>query len=125
MTNIIMLVMAMLVQVESAGKPGARGDGGRAVGLYQMWPVAVAEANRIEAIYARREGRQARQWTLADRLSRTASGEMAWITLRWHYDRGATDPVTLAGRWRNPYSECPKWYRRRLLHALAGRKANR
>ena len=39
-------------------------------------------------------------------------------TLRWHYRRGVTDPVALACKWRNPYSRCPEWHRRKIEKAI-------
>ena len=124
MTGLVAKVIAALIAVESGGDWRAVGDGGKAVGGLQMWPVAVQEANRIEAIYARREGRTPRKWTLADRRNPTQGKEMAFVTLRWHYERGTRDPVKLGGKWRNPYGQAaPKWYLRRVRDALqpAGR----
>lgn len=118
MTNLIAQIVAALILVESNGNPAAIGDGGRAVGVLQMWPVAVEEANRIERIEAKREGRAARTWTLADRRSVEASREMCAVTLRFHYRRGTRGAVELAGKWRNPYSACPGWYRERVRKAM-------
>jgi hypothetical protein len=125
MTNTIAIVLAALVEIESGGNPRAVGDGGRAVGLLQMWPVAVAEANRLESIEARREERPARTWTVADRTDPDASREMCAVTLRWHWRRGVTDPVDLGGRWRNPSGNAPEWYKARLRAALSACKRQR
>ena len=110
MTNLILGVIAALCLVESGGRAGAVGDGGRAVGILQMWPIAVREANRLAG---------SEQWTLADRADSGKSRAMAWITLAHHYRRGVTNAVDLAGKWRNPYSVAPLWYRRRVRAALA------
>jgi len=117
-TNLITLVISALIAIESGGRADAVGDGGLAVGILQMWPIAVREAVRLEAIEARREGRQARTWTEADRLDPQASREMAEVTLRHHYRRGVTDPVQLAGRWRNPNGDAPEWYLRKARKEL-------
>lgn len=109
MSNIIAIAIAALIQVESAGNPAATGDGGRAVGILQMWPVAVAEANRLAGTA---------RWIPDDRRCPLASIEMARTILAFHYRRGATDPVELAARWRNPYSPAPQWYMRRLAAAI-------
>ncbi len=123
MTNTLAIVIAALALVETGGHPNpaeAVGDSGRAVGVYQMWPIAVREANRLEGIEARREGRTARVWTYADRTCPEASREMAAVTLRWHYRRGVTCPVELGGRWRNPSSHnpAPDWYLERIRQAI-------
>ena len=123
MTGLVAKVIAALIAVESGGDWRAVGDGGKAVGGLQMWPIAVAEANRLEDIEARRERRPARTWTLAERTNRVASVEMCAVTLRWHYRRGVTNAVALGGRWRNPDGSAPSWYLRRVRDALqpAGR----
>ena len=119
MTDVVTLVLCALLQVESSGGTDLRdSDGGRAVGPYQMWTVAVDEANRVEAIYARRFGRKARKWTHADRRDPVLSREMCELTLVWHFRRGVTDPVRLGCRWRNPYSDTRKFYRTKIKKAL-------
>jgi hypothetical protein len=119
MTNIIAMALAAVLAVESQNGADKRtGDGGRAVGAFQMWPVAVQEANRIESIMARREGRRPRKWRVSDRVDIDRSMEMCEVTMVWHYRRGVTDPVELACRWRNPYSACPEWHRRKIEKAV-------
>jgi hypothetical protein len=118
MTNVIALTIAVLIQVESGGDVRAVGDSGRAVGALQMWEVSVDEANRLEALQARRDGTVARSWTYQDRWSLEKSIEMAAVILRFHYGRGNQDVVSLAARWRNPYSECPAWYKDRVRKEL-------
>jgi soluble lytic murein transglycosylase-like protein len=107
--QLISAVIAALIRIESAGDPGAVGDCGRAVGVLQMWPCAVAEANRLA-------GRQL--WTLDDRRNPQLSRAMAFMILQHHYRRGHTDAVALACRWRNPYSQCPEWYAAKVRRAL-------
>lgn len=120
MTNLIIaMAMTAIISVESNNGADLRtGDGGRAVGMYQMWPVAVREANRIESIMARREGRRPRKWRVSDRVDIDWSMEMCEATLLWHYRRGVKCPVELACRWRNPYSDCPSWHRRKIEKAV-------
>ena len=119
MTNIIAMALAAVLAVESQNGADKRtGDGGRAVGAFQMWPVAVQEANRIESIMARREGRRPRKWRVCERSSVDAAREMCEVTMVWHYRRGVTDPVALACKWRNPYSRCPEWHRRKIEKAV-------
>jgi hypothetical protein len=111
-SNVIAIAIAALIQIESGGRPDAVGDGGRAVGILQMWPVAVREANRIAG---------ETRWTLDDRRCPDKSIEMARTVLAVHYRRGNTCPVELAARWRNPYSTAPEWYRTRIAAAIDGR----
>jgi len=109
MTNLICIVIAALVQIESGGKANAVGDGEKAVGCLQMWPIAVREANRVSG----------QHWTLDDRLDPKKSNAMAYVTLEWHYKRGVTNAVALAGRWRNPDGRAPKWYFDKARRELA------
>ena len=95
--TLIHQIINALIAVESGGRADAVGDGGRAVGILQMWPIAVAEANRLAQLMTGRP-----LWTLNDRLNPQLSRAMALIILRHHYSRGVTDPVELAARWRNP-----------------------
>ena len=125
MTNIIAMALAAVLAVESKNGADRRtGDGGRAVGAFQMWPVAVQEANRIESIMARREGHRPRKWRVCERDSVDVAREMCEVTLRWHYRRGVTDPVALACKWRNPYSRCPRWHRRKIEKAIKKLETN-
>jgi len=119
MTDIVAIAVAACLAVESRNGADTRtGDAGRAVGHYQMWSAAVAEANRIEGIYARRYSRPARQWTLADRHCPERSRQMCELTMIWHYRRGVRCPVALACKWRNPYSRCPEWHGRKIEKAV-------
>lgn len=58
--------------VESHGDPNAVGDNGRAVGILQLHPSYVAEANRLRP-------RGTPKFTLADRRDRAKSETMFWI----------------------------------------------
>lgn len=116
MTNaVISLVIAALVQVESGGR-NVTGDGGRAVGVLQIWPITVREANRIA-------GRQ--EWTLSDRRNPAKSRAMAACILNYYHGRGVTDPVELAARWRNPHGNAPGWYRAKVENALRAQRETR
>ena len=115
MSNVIAMALAACLSVESSNGIDTRiGDGGRAVGVLQVHPVAVREANRVERIMARRQGRVAKKWTLADRRCPVNSAEMCRATLEWHYRRGVKCPVELACKWRNQYSRCPSWHRAKI-----------
>lgn len=103
-------VIDALVQIESSGRPTVTGDNGKAVGLLQLHPVAVSEANRI-AGYNR--------WKLSDRLCPQKSRAMARTILTWHYQRGVTDPVELACRWNKPFGQTTAHYRSKVKATLA------
>lgn len=113
MTSTVHLAMDAVLETESGGydlNAVPDGDGGKAVGPYQMWPIAVREANRIA-------GKQI--WTLADRRDLILSRAMCRVTLEYHYKRGVTDPVDLACRWRNPNGNAPAWHREKIRRAVA------
>ena len=101
MTNTIAMVISALIAVESGGDPAAVGDDGQAVGILQMWPCAVEEANRLAGRHL---------WTREDRHNPQLSWAMAWKILEHHYQRGHTDAVSLACRWHSPYGEAPESY---------------
>ncbi|HZJ82126.1 MAG TPA: hypothetical protein VFC95_05500 [Guyparkeria sp.] len=112
MNTIVSIALAAILATESSGyKPEnvPVRDGGRAVGMYQMWPCAVVEANRIV-------GREL--WTLDDRWNPQLSRAMCKVTLEWHYKRGVTDPVELACRWRNPQGNAPEWHKAKIRKAV-------
>ena len=60
-------------KVESGGNAAAVGDGGKAVGAYQIWPIRVQEVNRVSG----------RHYRLIDRLDRAKSRQMCQIYLDW------------------------------------------
>ena len=64
--------------VESNNNPVAIGDNGKAVGMYQIWPIMVKDVNRIL-------GRQ--EYTLEDRLNPQRSRAMCRTYLE-HYCKG-------------------------------------
>ena len=112
MNTIVSIALAAVLATESGGYRPENvpvRDGGRAVGMYQMWPCAVAEANRIA-------GREL--WTLDDRWNQQLSRAMCKVTLEWHYKRGVTDPVELACRWRNPRGNVPEWHKAKIRKAV-------
>ena len=77
MTALISAILAYLVSVESGGNPAAVGDRGRAVGLYQIHPIYVADVNRIAGA----------RYTLSDRTDPAKSREMVVIYLRHYGER--------------------------------------
>lgn len=104
--------------VESRGRADAVGDGGRAVGVLQIWPITVADANRIL-------GRD--EFTLADRLNPDRSRQIFYVITN-HYSAGCSDEVK-ARRWNSgPTGDrkaCSLDYWRRVQAAMnaAGRGA--
>lgn len=102
-------VIDALVQIESSGRPAVTGDNGKAVGLLQLHPVAVREANRIAG---------SNRWKLSDRTCPAKSRAMARTILTWHYRRGVTDPVELACRWNKPFGQTTTHYRSKAVAAL-------
>jgi soluble lytic murein transglycosylase-like protein len=103
-------VIDALVQIESSGRPAVVGDNGKAVGLLQLHPIAVSEANRIAG---------ERRWKLSDRTCPKQSRAMARTILTWHYQRGVTDPVELACRWNKPFGKTTAHYRAKVKATLA------
>ena len=103
-------VIDALVQIESSGRSAVTGDNGKAVGLLQLHPVAVSEANRIAG---------SNRWKLSDRLCPQQSRAMARTILTWHYRRGVTDPVDLACRWNKPFGQTTAHYRAKVKATLA------
>jgi len=114
MTNIL-LALACLLSIESGGNDyPPDGDGGRAVGCLQIWPIMVAECNRIAGVPDR--------WTLDDRRDPQESRQMALVFLRYHYRRGVTDPAKLALRWNRPGGQDNEAYRRRIERWMEARR---
>jgi hypothetical protein len=68
--------------VESSGNRHAVGDGGKAVGAYQLWPIHVEDANRILKL---RKSNQ--RFTLADRKDESKAREITRIIIE-HYSKG-------------------------------------
>ena len=127
MTNLIAMLAVVIMQIESGGHPdpaNALGDYNpatgkhAAIGAYQLHDVAVVEANRVEAILARRDGRQTRTWTSDERLCPIKSREMFEVTMEWHYRRGVTDPVTLGSKHHRPYGKQSPRYRELVRKGL-------
>lgn len=109
MTNIIAVALSLILTVESNSGTNARpGDGGRAIGHYQMWPIAVREVNRIYGT----------SYSYSDRTNSVKAKEMCELTLNYHYSRGVTNVVNLACRWRNPNGDAPQWHRNKIKKAL-------
>jgi len=114
--DLITAVVSCILTIESANGTDLRsGDDGKAVGPFQMWTIAVDEANRIDALYARRFGRKARLWTYDDRNKITESRDMCALTLLWHHYSGVEDAVDLACRWNRPDGSLNQAYRNKVI----------
>ena len=109
MNTVIALAVAAILQIESSGGTNMRsGDGGRAVGPYQMHPIAVREVNRIYGT----------SYTMLDRRCPIRAKKMCELTLLYHYRRGTTDVVELACKWNKPYGRICPAYRRKVQRVL-------
>jgi len=79
MGNIKENLISSIAKVESSNNPTAVGDGGKAVGLLQIWPCVLDDVNRV---YGKR-------YTLADRLDPVKSREICRLYLE-HYGKNYT-----------------------------------
>jgi len=114
-------VEPVLREVETGGEKdpdNAIGDGGKAVGRYQIHEVAVEEANRLAARETRRLGVPLQVFTPDDRRDPEKARRMLDITMRFHFDRGRTNLVDLAGRWHDPYSATDPEYKEKVIKAI-------
>jgi len=111
MTNLLASVISALISIESGGDVNAYNASG-AIGILQLKPVAVEEANRIIG-YSK--------WNHEDRWDEWESIQMCFEILKFHYKRGVKDPVELGCRWYYPYAphRVPKSYRKKLKAHLA------
>jgi len=112
MNGTVSKVLDALETVESNRNPNAVGDQGRAVGILQMWPIAVDEANRLAG---------KKLWSYEDRKNPQLSRAMGKLLLESHYKKGVTDPTDLGLRWRNPNpnkKSAPQWYADKVKKAL-------
>jgi len=111
MDNTVERVLNALPAAELPNRnPWKVGDSGRAVGMYQEWPIFVDNANRLAGKTV---------WSYEDRNNQAAARAMAKIQLEHQYRRGVTDPVALGGTHRNPKGDAPQWYLNRLRKRLA------
>lgn len=69
-----------ICKVESNNNPRAIGDGGKAVGVGQIWPITVLEANRISK----------KSYTLDDRFCPSKSREI-FVIITEHHGKGKSD----------------------------------
>jgi len=69
-----------ICKVESNNNPRAIGDGGKAVGIAQIWPITVRDCNRIAKT----------NYTLEDRYDPIKSREM-FVIITEHYGKGKSD----------------------------------
>ncbi len=77
MAALIALLMPVLASVESGNNPNAVGDGGKAVGIYQIHPGYVQDVNRIART----------AYTLDDRKDPVKAAEMVTIYLTHYGER--------------------------------------
>lgn len=77
-----------IIEVESGGNPRAIGDSGQAVGILQIWPITVKDANRILGD---------RIFSLEDRFDPYKSIDI-FLTITEHYSRNESFEV-IARRW--------------------------
>ena len=68
--------------VESNGNPLAVGDGGRAAGIAQIWPITVRDVNRFAGTC----------YTLNDRFDAEKSRQMFHLYVN-HYAKGKSDQI--------------------------------
>lgn len=110
MSNTISMVVSALLMIESnSGADTRDGDGGKAVGVLQQWPVSVREANRLVG---------ERRWRYEDRRDPDKAVAMCRTTLEWHYRRGVRDPVALACKWHRPYGPTSPGYRAKVKRVI-------
>ena len=77
-----------MIYVESKNNPNAIGDGGRAVGVLQIWPIMVRDVNRI----LRRRG-ISDGYTYDDRYSRDKSIEMFHIWKSYYHPYSSYEKI--------------------------------
>lgn len=108
-TGVLATAVALVLAVESGNDPAVRdGDGGKAVGVAQCWPIMVREVNRVAGA----------RFTLADRRDPVRARQMVRAYLAWRARRSpGLGPVELAARWRNPSGGSPEWHVVRLRTA--------
>ena len=73
--------ISAVIWKESRGDENCIGDGGKAVGVLQIHPIMVREANRILAM---KDASQANFYTYADRYSREKSIEIFKVVQGYH-----------------------------------------
>jgi len=86
----IIILLAAIIAVESGGNPHAVGDGGAAVGILQIHPITVRDANRI----LRRD-----VYTDADRRCPRKSIEIFGVITGHYSGRHGASMETIARRW--------------------------
>ena len=109
----IYAIVDALCIVESGNNPDAPdGDGGKAVGVLQIWPIMVAECNRIMAY---------RVWNLDDRRTVDASRDMCACFLSyWTLRRKIIDPIKAACLWHYPDGRDDPQYAAKVREAMKG-----
>lgn len=89
LSDIINELIPVMIQVESSGDDNAVGDGGKAVGCLQIWPIYVDDCNRIL---------KKRWFNTADRVSRSKSISMT-RTYLYHYGKAERVQPTSREDW--------------------------
>lgn len=86
-------LIAAIIHVESSGDDNAVGDGGKAVGAFQIWPVMLKDCNRIVG---------EERWTNEDRTDRAKSRAM-FLAYSRHYAKHHADWSNegIARRWNS------------------------
>lgn len=117
----LLKVLLVLLTIESSNLPNPPpGDGGRAVGVLQIHPIAVREANRIL-------GRQ--EFTLRDRENRTRSMQMCSVLLSYRIARyrqrtgQSPSEIRLAESWQSGsiWKRASPCYQAKVRRQLEGR----
>lgn len=100
---------------ESSGNPRAVGDGGRAVGIAQIWAITVEDCNRIA-------GRA--RWTLNDRLDPVASRAMFEVYMTHYVPRGTIEDAarTWNGGPRGRFKATTVGYANKVIRIMEERQ---
>tara|TARA_B100001093_G_scaffold510490_1_gene576473 strand:- start:102 stop:548 length:447 start_codon:yes stop_codon:yes gene_type:complete len=107
-----------MIHVESNDNPNAIGDGGKAVGVLQIWKIMVDDVNRILRLYD-----VDHSFTYDDRYDREQSIGMFFVWL-WHYFPNYTsaDYQEIARAWNGGrsgrWSHSTRYYWYKVSNAL-------
>ena len=92
-----LLILMVLLTIESSNRPNPpAGDGGRAVGVLQIWPIMVDECNRIAG---------EKRWTYVDRHSKVQSVQMCAVYMNHQVKRYRAK----YGRDPDAHALCESW----------------
>jgi len=108
-------ILDAICHVESGGKADAVGDGGKAVGAYQIHKICVRDVNRIIG---------KKKYTYQDRLNKAKSRQMCEIYID-HYGKGKSD-ISKARIWnggpRGYKKKATKKYGKKVKQYLTNNK---